>query len=113
MDREGAADESHRRRAGAEPVQGLLAGRDHLGLVGEPEVVVGGEDHDVAPTLHPHTRALRRLQVIEAFVDAIALELLQLGAQAGREAHAISRMIFPASPERMAARASSMRVSGN
>src|SRR5258708_16021408 len=50
--------------------------------------------------------------MVEALVDAVPLELVQLGLQASRETHAISRMTLPASPERMAARASSILASG-
>ena len=51
--RERAADEPHRRGAGAEAVECRLPGRDHRRLVAQAEVVVGGEDDDLAAPLHP------------------------------------------------------------
>ena len=38
-----AADEADRRHPEAPPVQGVPGGRDHLGVVGQAEVVVGAE----------------------------------------------------------------------
>src|SRR3989449_701860 len=67
----------------------------------------------LAAPLHVGSGGLRRLQVVEALVDPLLLELLEFGLQPGGEAHAISRMILPASPARMAARASSIWASRN
>ena len=113
VDGERPANEAHRPRAGAEPVEGALAGRDHLGDVAEAEVVVRGQDHDLATPFHLDPAVLGGGEVVEALVDAIALELVELGLEPGSQAHAISRMIFPAPPERIAARASSIRARGN
>src|SRR5690242_527331 len=111
--REGSADEANRARACAELVQRVLPRLHHLGDVAEPQVVVRGEDDHVPPALHLHPCALRRREVVQALVDAILLELLEFGGQAGGEAHEISRITFPASPERIAARASSILARGN
>lgn len=48
----GAADEAHGRQAVAPAVQGLVCRGDDLGVVGEPQVVVGAEVEDLtgAPT---------------------------------------------------------------
>jgi len=110
---EGAADEAHGAGSGPELVQGALAAGDHLRLVAESQIVVGRENHDLAAPFHPGACGLRPFEVVEALVDALLLELLELGFEPGGEAHAISRMILPASPERMAARASSILASGN
>src|SRR5439155_1385973 len=83
------------------------------GLVAEPQVVVRRENHDLSAPLHPGSRGLRRLQVVEPLVHAVALELLQLGHEPGSQRHAISRMILPASPARIAASASSTLASRN
>ena len=53
VDREGAADEAHRRRAGAELVDRRLAGRHDHRVVAQSEIVVGGEDDDLAAAFHP------------------------------------------------------------
>ena len=45
----------------------------------EPEVVVGREDDDLAPALHPHPGRLRAVEIVEPLVDAVVDELLQLG----------------------------------
>src|SRR5436309_14628158 len=76
-------------------------------------MVVGREDVALAAALHPGSCCLRRFQVIQPLVDPVLLELLEFGLEPGGEAHAISRMILPASPARMAATASSIFASGN
>ena len=58
VDGERPANEAHRPRAGAEPVEGALAGRDHLGDVAEAEVVVRGQDHDLATPFHLNAAVL-------------------------------------------------------
>src|SRR5439155_866707 len=105
VDRKGAADEADRARAGTELIERPMAGGHDLGLVAEPQVVVRRENHDLSAPLHPGSRGLRRLQVVEPLVHAVALELLQLGHEPGSQRHAISRMILPASPARIAANA--------
>src|SRR3989449_5986682 len=45
----------------------------------------------LAASLHVGSGGLRRLQVVEALVDPLLLELLEFGLQPGGEAHAISR----------------------
>src|SRR5207253_1794098 len=99
--------------AGSELIEGVLAGRDDVGRVAKTEIVVGGENHDLSASLHLGACGLGRFQVVQALVDPVPLELLEFGVEPGGEAHAISRMILPASPARMAARASSIFASGN
>src|SRR5205814_9823360 len=113
VNREGAANEPDRAGAGAELVERPLPGGDHLGLVAQAQVVVRGKDHHLAASLHPGSCGLRRFEVVEPLVHAVAPELLQLGLEPGCERHAISRMILPASPARIAASASSTWASGN
>src|SRR5207245_3010337 len=96
-----------------ELVEVAFARGDDLRLVAQTEVVVGREDHDLAAPLHLASCGLRPLEVVQAPVDPVLLELLEFGLEPGGEAHAISRMILPASPARMAARASSIFASGN
>ena len=59
MYRERAADEAHRSGAGAPALERVLAGLHDLGDGTQAEVVVGGEDDDVAASLHLHARPLR------------------------------------------------------
>src|SRR3989454_3604181 len=75
--------------------------------------IFGGENHDLSASLHLGACGLGRFQVVQALIDPVPLELLEFGVEPGGEAHAISRMILPASPARMAARASSIFASGN
>src|SRR5256885_5873360 len=113
VNRERAADEAHGARPGPELVEGAFARGDDLRRVAQTEVVVGGEDHDLAAPLHLASCGLRPLEVVEALVDSVLLELLEFTLEPDSEGHAISRMILPASPARMAARASSILASGN
>ena len=55
----GAADEAHRRHAEAVALQRLVRGRDHLRVVGQPEVVVGAEVQHPAPVLELDLGRLR------------------------------------------------------
>ena len=57
VDVERAADEAHGRRAGAVAFETRDAGRNDVGLVGEPEIVVAREHDDVARFFH---RGVRR-----------------------------------------------------
>src|SRR6059036_503078 len=113
MHGERPANEAHRRGAGAPALERVPARLHDVGDGTQAEVVVGGEDDDFAASFHPHARPLRGVEVIEPLVDALLLELRELVLQLRDEAHAISRMTLPASPERMAARASSILASGN
>jgi len=115
MDREGPADEPDRRGAGAEAVERRLPGGNHAGLVGKPEVVVGGEDDDLAPALHLHPGRLGAFQEVKPLIGAVADELLQLGSDPvlQRIAHGhTSRITLPAWPSLMTWIASAMRSSG-
>src|SRR5262249_22176276 len=99
--RERAADEAHRRRARPPAIQRGLARRDDLALAAQAEVVVRGEDDDLAPTLHPHPGRLGAIEVVEALVDPVPDELLQVGLEPVLEsvAHApTSRITLPAWP---------------
>src|SRR5438034_1405297 len=113
MDGKGATDEPDRAGPSTELVESALSGGYDLRLVTEAQVVVGRENHDIAAPLHLDSSGLRRLQVVQALVHAVALELVELGLEPGSERHAISRMILPASPARIAAGASSTLASGN
>src|SRR2546423_4035547 len=113
MHAERPADEAHRPGAGAPAIERILAGLHDIGDGTQAEVVIGGEDDDFAASFHLHARPLRGVEVIESLVDAFLLELRQLVLQLSHEAHTISRMTLPASPERIAARASSILASGN
>jgi hypothetical protein len=62
----------------------------HRRLVGEPQVVVRREDHHLAAPLHADARRLRALEVVEALVDPVGLELVDLRLEVGRE-HRASR----------------------
>ena len=115
VDGEGAADESDRGGAGAVVVERGLAGRDHLGLVAQAEVVVRGEDDDLAPALHRDPRGLRAVEIVEALVHPVADELLELLLEPllERVAHApTSRITLPAWPSLMTWMASAMHSSG-
>src|SRR5206468_6631588 len=92
-----ATDEPHRAGAGSELIEGAFAGRDHVGRAAKTEIVVGGENHDLSASLHLGACGLGRFQVVQALVDPVPLELLEFGVEPGGEAHAISRMILPAS----------------
>ena len=76
-----AADEPHRGGAGAPAPERRLPGCHHLGLVAQAEVIVRREDDDLAPALHPDPGPLRAVEVVEALVDAVANELLQLALE--------------------------------
>ena len=56
MHRVRPADEPHRGGARSPAIQRGLAGRDHLGLRAQPEIVVRREDDDLAPALHRDAR---------------------------------------------------------
>ena len=56
-----AADEAHGRQAVAPAVERLVRGRDHAGMIGQAEVVVGAQvEHARARRRSAHVRALRR-----------------------------------------------------
>src|SRR5215210_5519168 len=104
MDRECSADEANRGRSRSEPIQCSLSRLHHRGLVGEPEIVVRGKNDDLAPSFHSHPRPLRPIQEIQAFIGAVADEILQLRGDALLEgvAHAhTSRITLPAWPSLM------------
>src|ERR1700694_176599 len=113
VDGECPADEAHGAGAGAPAVERILPGLHDRGDVAQAEVVVRREDQDFAASFHFDAGGLRRVEIVEALVDAVLLELLEFGAETGGELHAISRMTFPASPARIAASASSILARGN
>src|SRR5262249_44857920 len=78
---EGAADEADGAGAGAILLQALDAGAHHLGMAGQAQVVVRGEDEDLAPALHPDHRVHRRGQNVEPLVSPGRAELIQLGGE--------------------------------
>ena len=111
----GAADEPDGRGPRAPAVEPRLAGRDHFGLRAQAEVVVGGQDDDLPAALHRHPRGLRAIEEVEALVDAVADELLQLALEPVIEgvAHAAtSRITLPAWPSLITWMASAMDSSG-
>ena len=55
----GAADEAHRGDAVAVAGERILRRREHRGMVGETEIVVGAQIDQLAPVGEPHERALR------------------------------------------------------
>src|SRR5437667_406341 len=113
VDRERPADEPHRSSARAVLIQRALAGLHDRGGAAQSQVVIRREDDHLAASLHAHARGLGGGEVVEALVDAVPPELVELAGESCGETHAISRMILPASPERMAASASSILASGN
>src|SRR5437763_16819991 len=100
MDGKGATDEPDRAGPSTELVESALSGGSDLRLVTEAQVVVGGENHDIAAPLHLDSSGLRRLQVVQALVQAVALELAELGPEPGSERQPFSRCILPARPRR-------------
>ena len=110
MDRERPADEPDARGPGPVLLQGLLPRRDHLGVVREAEVVVAGEDDDLATPLHLDDGSLGRSDVVEALVHAVPLEAVEVRADLGLEClgHQISRMTLPALPFLMSSIASAI-----
>ena len=55
-----AADEAHRGHAVAALAERVARGRQHGGVIGQAEVVVGAEVEQLAPVGERHVRALRR-----------------------------------------------------
>ncbi len=79
----GAADEAHRGHAEAVPIHHGLAGRDHLGVVGQAQVVVGAEaDHILAVGLH--LGLLGRGDDALSLVEPGLLQQLDLAGQVGQ-----------------------------
>src|SRR5690606_31466813 len=114
VDGAGAADESHRGRSRTEAVEPFLPGGNHLRVIGESEVVVGGKDEDLAAPFHLHARRLGRIEVVEVLVHPVAAERLDLLAQPGLEGihDCTSRITLPAEPSLMTAIASAIRSRG-
>src|ERR1051325_10602661 len=81
MNRERTANESNARGASAEFLQSIYSRGDNLGIVRQPEIVVGGKNDDFTPPFHLHPRRLWRCQIIQALVDAVRLELLDRRVQ--------------------------------
>ena len=110
---EGPADEAHGGRAGPVALEALDPRAHDLGMVRETEVVVRREDDDLAPPLHPHDRALRRLEREEVLVGAPLAKRVELGSELSieRRAHGPApfgrRTILQASPDSSRANASS------
>ena len=110
---EGPADEAHRRRPGAVALEPLDPRAHDLGVPGEAEVVVRGEDDHLAASRHPHDRPLRRLERQEALVRPRVAEPVELGAEllVERGGHGVApfgrRTILQASPDSSSANASS------
>ena len=75
------ADEAHRAGAGAVAAQPLDPGLDHLGLVGEAEVVVRREDEHLAAALHLHDGPLRRASVLKRLYVPASRSAVELGAR--------------------------------
>ena len=116
MNGEGAADETDRGGARAKPVERSLARSHDRRLIGEPEVIVGRQDDDLAPILHANAGRLRAFEIVETFVGAVLDELLQLGLDSlfQRVGHEpISRITLPAWPSLITWMASLMHSSGN
>ena len=67
--------------AGAVAAQPLDPRLDHLGPVGEAEVVVRGEHEHLAAALHLDDRPLRRAERVEALVRARLAQAVELGAE--------------------------------
>ena len=107
------ADEADRGRPRAVALEPLDPRTHDLRMAGEPEVVVRGEDDDVAVTLHLHDGALRRLEGEEALVRSRLAERVELRAELLVEggAHGVApfgrRTILQASPDSSSANASS------
>ena len=84
--------------AGAEFPQALQPRFHHARLVAEAEIVVRREDQHLAAPLHDYARGLRRVEVIEALVDSVRLELVQLPLQLGPEGrvqrHVVLRLVW-------------------
>ena len=85
-----AADEADRGHAEAVRVEALVRGLHHLGMVARAEVVVGAHVDDRAAAGSPGgnstctLRVLRRVDDPLLLVDALALNLLQLGLRVCR-----------------------------
>jgi hypothetical protein len=76
MDREGSANEPHTRRSRAEFAQPVDAGLYDTRFIGQAEVIVRREDEHIAPSFHLHPRGLWRVEMIEALVDLVGLQLI-------------------------------------
>ena len=71
------ADEADGGGAHAELLDGIAGGGEHLGVVGQTEVVVGGQ-HDDVVAVHPRARRLRPLQLVVLLVLPGVAQLLKL-----------------------------------
>src|SRR5678815_670488 len=76
MNRERAADESDASRASAELLETFGTGAYNLRVVAQAEVVVRRKNQHVPLAFHLDASGLRRVQVIEALVHAVLLQLL-------------------------------------
>ncbi len=113
------ADEAHGREPEAPLLHRGVRGRDHLGMVGESEVVVRTEVEDLALAVaHPDPRSLSRRQHSLRLLEARAADLLELCRERRPDRlarHGPSpqyRSTLPVSPVRIAANASSKRSAG-
>ena len=95
-----AADEAHRRHPVAPALERLGGRRLHLGVAGQPEVVVGAEVDQAPATVDLDVRALRRGEQPLLLVDAGRAQLVDLGgkrrAQVADHAACQSRITLPA-----------------
>ena len=73
-----AADEAHRGHAEAVGVERLARRRDHLGMIGEAEIVVGAEIDHLAPG-DADAAALRALDQPLALVEPVGLDAGEAG----------------------------------
>jgi len=77
-----ATDEAHGSHAVAPAVERILGGRDHLGMIGEAEVVVGAEIENLSRG-NGDVRTLRRLDNALGLPQARLADLFELGDQVG------------------------------
>ena len=75
----GAADEAHGGHAEAPAVERGPGGGDHLGMVGEAEVVVGAHVDHRAPVLEADGGVLRGIDEALAFVEAGGFDFRERG----------------------------------
>src|SRR5262245_1758156 len=102
----GTADKAYGGCAGTELVQRGFARGDNLRLGAQTEIVVGGQNDDVAASFHANDWPLGTFEVVEPLVDPGATEFFQLlekprveRARVDGAGHApISRITLPASP---------------
>src|SRR5207247_1513647 len=76
-----AADEPHRGHAVAPPLERGVRRGDDLGMVGQPQVVVGAQVQHLAPAGHADMRRLRRLDDVLVLVQTRLAQLGQAAAQ--------------------------------